>query len=123
MEAMDIRISKHASRRMAQRNLPPGDVETVIRYGHMEHRTGAEFYFLGKRDLPRGLERRLEHLVGATVVVCRDEVVTIYRNRRGLAEIKRKRYHPCARPSRLRAAANKCIHSERTRRSLRNAAG
>jgi hypothetical protein len=90
MEFAKFRISKHAARRMAQRNLSVGDVALTLRYGRREHRAGAEFYVLTKRGIPEGMGRALERLVGATVVVSGGEIVTVYRNRRALASIRKK---------------------------------
>ena len=83
-------ISDHAAQRMAQRNLKTNDIAFVLRYGRCIHRTGAKFYFLGRRDIPEGMERAIEPLVGTTVIVEDEQITTIYRNRRALAKIKRK---------------------------------
>lgn len=92
-------ISAHAARRMAQRNIEPDDIAEVIRLGRVTHRSRAEFYFLGRRDLPQGCERDFEHLVGITVVVVSDQVATAYRNRRAISKIRRK-------PKRMRRRAS-----------------
>ena len=84
------KISRHAARRMAQRNLSVGDVALVLRFGRQEHRTGVKFFFLGERDVPKGLERELERLVGTTVVATDECILTVYRNENALAQIKRK---------------------------------
>jgi hypothetical protein len=90
MRINKYRISKHAARRMAQRNLSVGDVALVLRLGRREHRTGVKFFFLGERDVPPGQERELERLVGTTVVATDECILTVYRNERALAHIKRK---------------------------------
>jgi len=84
-------ISSHAAQRMAQRNLNSGDVSLIMRYGSIEYRAGAKFYFLRQRDIPQGMERQLERLVGSTLVTDGDEVLTVYRNRRALHAIRCKR--------------------------------
>ena len=84
------RISSHAARRMAQRNLSVGDIALVLRFGRKEHCTGVEFFFLGERDVPQGQERELERLVGTTVVAADESILTVYRNEKALARIKRK---------------------------------
>lgn len=84
-------VSRHAALRMAQRNMDVGDVAVVLRFGRREHCAGAEFFFLGERDLPEGSEKRLARLVGAVVVVVKEKVIaTVYRNRRAIAKIKHK---------------------------------
>lgn len=86
-------FSRHATRRMAQRNLTVEDVSLVLQLGHVEYRTGVEFYFLRSRDVPEGMERKLERLVGATVIVSNGEIITAYRNRNAISGIKRKLKH------------------------------
>ena len=90
MRINKYRISKHAARRMAQRNLSVGDVALVLRFGRREHRTGVKFFFLGERDVPPGQEQELERLIGTTVVAADECILTVYRNERALAQIKRK---------------------------------
>src|SRR5205814_3515991 len=63
------RINRHAARRMAQRNLGPGDLAAVLCLGRTERRAGAKFFFLGGRDVPEHLGSALERLVGTTAVV------------------------------------------------------
>ncbi|MBX3277954.1 MAG: DUF4258 domain-containing protein [Acidobacteria bacterium] len=87
-----FKISKHAAMRMSQRNLDLGDLALVLHFGRVEHRTGAEFHFLGRRDVPDGWTD-LERLVGTTIVVSGGEIITVYRNRRALPEIRRKSKH------------------------------
>ena len=90
MESNRFWLSRHAVRRMAQRNVDTNDLYPVIRFGRLTHVAGAEFYFLGTRDLPPGLRLDLERLVGITVVVREGQVLTVYRNRRSPGMIKRK---------------------------------
>lgn len=100
MRVSKYRISRHAARRMAQRNLSVGDVALVLRFGRKEYRTGVKFFFLGERDVPPGQERELERLMGTTVVAADECILTVYRNERALAQIKRKlkwRWQACKR--------------------------
>jgi hypothetical protein len=75
---------------MAQRNVAADDLYPVIRFGRVTYVAGAEFYFLGKRDLPPNLQLELEHLVGVTVLVRNGHVLTVYRNRHAPSKIRRK---------------------------------
>jgi hypothetical protein len=93
MEVFNVPFSQHAARRMAQRNLTAEDVSLVLQLGHVEYRTGVEFYFFGSRDVSEGMERELDRLVGVTVVVSNGEIITAYRNRHALSGIKRKLKH------------------------------
>lgn len=86
-------FTRHARRRGARRNLAPDAVDYVVAYGRMIQRTGVTFYFLGWRDIPPH-DRRASwatRLEGTIVVAAADgEIITMYRNRRGLHTIRRK---------------------------------
>jgi hypothetical protein len=99
-------VSRHAARRMAQRNLDLGDVAVVLRFGRREHCAGAEFFFLGERDLPAGSEKMLARLVGTVVVVVNDRIIaTVYRNQKAISKIKHKpKRWRCERSDRVLAA-------------------
>jgi hypothetical protein len=88
------RLSKHAMCRRAQSNLRESDIEIVRRYGVLEHRTGARFYVVLKREVERfcDAEPRLRKLHDIVMVVSSDDktVITVYRNSRALREIRRK---------------------------------
>lgn len=81
----------HLSRRKSQRNIGDDEVELVVAYGAQYYRSGAEFFFLGERQLPRELRRTHGRLVGTTIVVMDGEVATVYRNARASGSIRRKR--------------------------------
>lgn len=93
MGASITSFTQHARRRSARRNVAPDAVDYVLAYGRMIQRTGAMFYFLGRRDIPP-CDRRTSwasRLEGSIVIVAPDgAVITIYRNRRGLHTIARK---------------------------------
>lgn len=88
-----LSLTAHALARAARRNVAPDAVDYVLTYGRRIQRTGVTFYFLGKRDMPpadqcAGWASRLE---GTIVVVAPDgNVITVYRNRRGVRAIQRK---------------------------------
>ncbi len=87
------RLSRHATQRGAQSNLSARDLELVRRYGVLEHRTGVRFYFVRRREAERyrSVEPRLPVLQGVVLVMSNDGVIiTIYRNRRALRDIRRK---------------------------------
>jgi hypothetical protein len=95
----DARLSRHAKQRGAQSNLCERDLELVRRYGVLEHRTGVRFYFVRRRDVARyrTAEPRLVRLLGVVMIESNDHVViTIYRNRKALKDIRRKSKHQWA---------------------------
>jgi hypothetical protein len=89
-------VSAHASRRLAQRNLTPDDVQYVYAHGRLHHNGKAMFVYLGLRDIPEADRRddRLRRLEGTVLVLdpttgC--HLTTAYRNRqRGSRDIRRK---------------------------------
>lgn len=90
MSIAKVTISRHAARRLAQRGISLEDVDLVLRLGRRLHRAGVTFYFFGQRQIPHGLEHHLERLVGTTLLVAEDHLITAYRNKRALAAIKKK---------------------------------
>ncbi len=91
-----IQPTHHVQLRQAQRNISDQDVAFVLHFGRRIHNAGALHVFLGRRDLPadRRLRRRFERLVGTVLVLCDDGetsvLVTAYRNRNALRELRRK---------------------------------
>ncbi len=89
-------ISRHADRRLAQRNLDSDDVAYVCLHGRRYHSGNATFIYLGLRDIPFDHRRdnRLRRLEGTTLVLdprTGQHLTTAYRNRRtGSRDIKRK---------------------------------
>jgi len=90
MNITRVHISRHAAQRLAQRGISLEDVHLVLRLGQRLHRTGVTFYFFGRRQIPPGLERELERLVGTTLIVSNGCLITAYRNKRAIAVIKKK---------------------------------
>ena len=89
------KITPHASRRMAQRNVSEQDVHFILRYGQRLHRAGAVIFFLRQRDIPpdKQADKSYTRLEGTAVVINRhfSRILTVYRNRqRGLRHIKQK---------------------------------
>lgn len=89
-----VEISKHARHRGAQSNLCEYDLDLVRRYGVLERRTGVKFYFVGRREVERyrRVEPRLRKLHDLVVIIAGDDttVITVYRNRHALRDIRRK---------------------------------
>lgn len=98
----ELQVTRHAESRQAQRNLSPEDIEFVWEYGRRVRCAGVLHIFLGKRDIPveREVARRFARLEGTTLVM--DDtwnelvLITAYRNRRGLKQIRAKqKYERC----------------------------
>ncbi len=87
-------LSSHAKQRGAQSNLRDHDLDLVLRYGVLEHRTGVRFYVMRKREVERYrlVEPRLAKLHDIVIIVSNDDgtVITVYRNRNALRDIRRK---------------------------------
>ena len=84
--------SGHGREKMDARRIKERDVLDAVRFGRIYHQTGVVFYFIGRRDFPRGREaefskRRLEGLV---VIEGNGGVITTYKNRHASKEIRRK---------------------------------
>jgi hypothetical protein len=95
-EAAMIAKSNHARVRQAQRNLTDDEVAFIMRHGRRIRSGGALHIFLGRRDIPndRAIFQKYHHLEGATLVI-NDKgytpvLITVYRNRRALRDIRRK---------------------------------
>ncbi len=87
-------LSAHARQRGAQSNLRVSDMELIRRYGVVEYRTGVRFYVLRRRDVERHrhVEPRLTKLHDIVMIVSGDDttVITVYRNKKALREIRHK---------------------------------
>jgi len=80
---------------MAQRGLRQGDLEYVLRYGQeVRNEAGSRYVFLGRDDVDlEDRAHRAWRLVGTTVVLDGEVVITIYRNRRAIKRLKRGNPH------------------------------
>lgn len=102
-----MELTSHSMSRMQQRGIPAEALDMVRTYGRRIHCAGAVFCFMGKKDLPDGLSGSdRERLEGLTLVLSpdTDAVVTVYRNKRALREIRRrKRYN------RMNRSPDRCL--------------
>jgi hypothetical protein len=85
-----LKLSFHARQRMNQRRINRDEMNVVLQYGRQSYRSGIKFIFLGRRDLPAGLARQYDHLIGTTILIAGQEVITIYKNLNAMAVIRRK---------------------------------
>ena len=91
-----MRYTAHAISRQAQRNLSPADIDFVATHGRRIRCGGALHIFLGGRDIPaeKAVAQRFGRLEGTVLVLSAAEdepyVITAYRNRRGLKQLRIK---------------------------------
>jgi hypothetical protein len=85
-------FTAHATVRAQQRHFREDEIDYVRRHGQVLHRTGICFYFLGARDVPLADRRQAwtARLIGTTLLIEGDDLITIYKNPHGLRCIKRK---------------------------------
>ncbi len=93
-------LSRHAALRQRQRCVRNAALDYVLSHGTHVCRTGVTFVVLRWRDIPIA-DRRVDcwtRLVG-TVIILGDHgrIVTTYRNRHALREIRRKTKYGCDR--------------------------
>ena len=86
-------LSTHALKRISQRGISPEVIKIVLKHGTKIHRAGVLFVFMRAKDIPEGIQPSVaERLDGLIVVASSDgsKIITVYRNRKGLKEIKKK---------------------------------
>lgn len=88
----NLRYSEHAITRMAQRNLSRQDIEYVYEHGQRIWSGGVQHRFLRHNDIPDGDRKRKHRLEGTVILLDKSgkTVITAYRNRRGLKNIRQK---------------------------------
>lgn len=101
---MPITPTPHARKRMQQRCISLEDLELAVTIGQVLYCAGAKFVFVGLRDIPAARRRELAHLEGVTLVLSTesDRVLTSYRNKGALRDLKRK-LKRSSRPERMSA--------------------
>jgi hypothetical protein len=84
--------SLHAVQRAYERGITTPMIQDTLRWGKKLHRQGLRFFVMLRCCIPPGLdERYAKRLVNVTVVLAADEtIVTVYRNPKAIAHIKRK---------------------------------
>lgn len=94
-------LSSHAAQRCNDRRISLDDLNLVMKYGTRIHNAGALFCFMRRRDIPGDVPPvKAGRLEGLTLVLDTDEtsVITVYRNRLAIREIKRKEKRFICRP-------------------------
>ena len=88
----NMKLTSHAVKRASQRGINLWDMQMAHKYGKRMYRTGVMFIFLRRKDLPSSIYNCSRKLDGITLLVCpkEDTVITVYRNKQALQQIKRK---------------------------------
>ena len=92
-------LTKHAEQRASQRGLNIDQINLCVEYGDSFYKTGRVFYFVSKkclRKLKKATGAYMDRLVGITIMgkyVRQGKflIITVYKNKNSLSEIKRKR--------------------------------
>lgn len=90
-----IIFTKHARKRMAQRNVSEAQVSFILGYGKEIHCAGARLVHLRRKDIPKSFRKadKFARLEGVTVVLSVTDpvVMTVWRNRhQGTYQIRHK---------------------------------
>ena len=88
-----VQLSRHAEVRCRQRGISTSAMELVLDFGSRIYSGGALFCFMADKDMPGQIPPQVqERLRGITLILNLQnyEVMTVYRNRKALREIKRK---------------------------------
>ncbi|MCA9943104.1 MAG: DUF4258 domain-containing protein [Ardenticatenaceae bacterium] len=95
-----IIFTKHALKRMAQRNVSAKQISFILGYGKEIHCAGARLVHLRRKDIPNSFRKadNFARLEGVTVVLSITDpvVMTVWRNRRhGMHHIRHKPPYTC----------------------------
>jgi hypothetical protein len=84
--------SDHFRMRQAQRGITGDMVKLALRYGKPFYEGSDRVYFLGRRQMPRGIDGRVADRANGTVVVVGpdDRLITTYRNPNFVKTLKRR---------------------------------
>lgn len=89
-----LNFSFHALHRMALRGLSKADVAYVLAHGKCHFAAGANFYYLGKRQIPfcDSKSSQISRLEGTVVLLSKDDqtVITVYRNKKSFVPLRSK---------------------------------
>lgn len=87
------KLTRHASKRVAQRGLTGADVDYILGNANIYHAAGATIYYLRQIDIPAAEQHRQKRLAGTAIIKAKDrpQVITTWRNRKnGLRNIRHK---------------------------------
>ncbi len=87
-----LQHTNHSLIRSEERGIDNMMITLVIEYGKLFQKQGLEFYVMGEKNLPNGIDHKLQGKVKNTVVVVGEngQIVTCYKGRAVLKHIQRK---------------------------------
>jgi hypothetical protein len=90
--AYSLQHTNHSLIRSEERGINNMMITLVIEYGKLFQKQGLEFYVMGEKKLPNGIDHNLQGKVKNTVVVIGEngQIVTCYKGRAVLKHIQRK---------------------------------
>lgn len=92
MATVAITHSRHSLMRAAQRGVSDEVIRLVVQYGRKVRKQGLQYYFGATRDFPDTLDHKLVERCNDVVVILKaNDIVTCYKNPKGLRNIKKKR--------------------------------
>jgi hypothetical protein len=93
-----LQHTNHSLIRSEQRGIDNMMIMLVIEYGKLFQKQGLEFYVMGEKKLPNGIDHKLQGKLKNTVVVIGEngQIVTCYKGRAVLKHIQRKQKYLAA---------------------------
>lgn len=88
-----MKLTTHALNRMSQRRISDELLNLALKYGFVVYNAGAKFIFVRKKDIPEDMPRAIAEKIEGIVIVMNPidgTILTVYKNKNALKEIKRK---------------------------------
>ncbi|MCS7230449.1 MAG: hypothetical protein RMJ81_10020 [Candidatus Kryptonium sp.] len=88
-----MKFTHHALKRIGMRRIEQNLIEIALRCGVSIYSAGAKFVFVRRKDIPDDLPAEMAEKINGLVLVLNpidDTVITVYKNKNALKEIKRK---------------------------------
>ena len=88
-----MKLTNHALKRINQRKISNKELELALKFGCVIYNAGAKFVFVRKKDIPEDLPGSIAEKIEGIVIVMNPfdgTIVTVYKNKNGLKDIKRK---------------------------------
>lgn len=92
-EVVKVKLTSHALKRINQRKISDEMLELALKIGCVIYNGGAKFVFVRRKDIPEDLPRSIAEKIEGIVIVMNPidgTIVTVYKNKSGLKDIKRK---------------------------------